>query len=343
MPNRHNKYSIRRFTVGTASILVGATIIFGVDHEAKAAEHSTDTASLTSNNEEASNSSPVGQLGDTQKKTHTTQNNHNVQQLDNQSDEVGTSLKAQNNDVQSAEKTSTETSKEVMQNHTRNAKDLSGDAQSTDNTTEKQQEVKNNNSNQETLTTNNQTTKNTHKVSRDEDVEQANKQSTNHNAKETEHTVQTTKAQNPELQASAKQNSQSQTSQTSKRVSPQEQVTETYSPQDSASTRNQSTQKSVNKVNGLNNSNTRHHSLSNSPIDDQANEKNAIQVQATPRTVSRFAQPVSRAATNEANSEQQGSNVNDKINVDSFNVSKKSFDPNHSGYSDLNASFSVKC
>ena len=42
----------------------------------------------------------------------------------------------------------------------RNAKDLSGDAQSTDNTTEKQQEVENNNSNQETLTTNNQTTKN---------------------------------------------------------------------------------------------------------------------------------------------------------------------------------------
>ena len=78
-------------------------------------------------------------------------------------------------------------------------------------------------------------------------------------------------------------------------------------------------QKSVNKVNGLNNSNTRHHSLSNSPIDDQANEKNAIQVQATPRTVSRFAQPV---RANEANSEQQGSNVNDKINVDSFNVSK---------------------
>ena len=57
------------------------------------------------------------------------------------------------------QKTSTETSKEVMQNHTRNAKDLSGDAQSTDNTTEKQQEVENNNSNQETLTTNNQTTK----------------------------------------------------------------------------------------------------------------------------------------------------------------------------------------
>ena len=37
--NKLNKYSIRKFTVGTASILVGATLIFGhADNEAKAAE-----------------------------------------------------------------------------------------------------------------------------------------------------------------------------------------------------------------------------------------------------------------------------------------------------------------
>ena len=29
--NKLNKYSIRKFTVGTASILVGATLIFGHD------------------------------------------------------------------------------------------------------------------------------------------------------------------------------------------------------------------------------------------------------------------------------------------------------------------------
>ena len=34
--NKLNKYSIRKFTVGTASILVGATLIFGHDDEAKA-------------------------------------------------------------------------------------------------------------------------------------------------------------------------------------------------------------------------------------------------------------------------------------------------------------------
>ncbi|MDU0452349.1 YSIRK-type signal peptide-containing protein [Staphylococcus chromogenes] len=29
LPNRQNKYSIRKFTVGTASILVGAILLFG--------------------------------------------------------------------------------------------------------------------------------------------------------------------------------------------------------------------------------------------------------------------------------------------------------------------------
>ncbi|WP_239724478.1 YSIRK-type signal peptide-containing protein, partial [Mammaliicoccus sp. R-M62] len=38
IPNRFNKYSIRKFTVGTASILVGATLIFGIGEEAKADE-----------------------------------------------------------------------------------------------------------------------------------------------------------------------------------------------------------------------------------------------------------------------------------------------------------------
>ncbi|WP_070663653.1 MULTISPECIES: YSIRK-type signal peptide-containing protein, partial [unclassified Staphylococcus] len=39
LSNKLNKYSIRKFTVGTASILLGSTLIFGSSsHEAKAAE-----------------------------------------------------------------------------------------------------------------------------------------------------------------------------------------------------------------------------------------------------------------------------------------------------------------
>lgn len=38
--NRLNKFSIRKYTVGTASILVGTTLIFGLgNQEAKAAEN----------------------------------------------------------------------------------------------------------------------------------------------------------------------------------------------------------------------------------------------------------------------------------------------------------------
>ncbi|PNZ26256.1 hypothetical protein CD122_08650 [Staphylococcus rostri] len=38
LPNIQNKYSIRKFTVGTASILVGATLVFGVNNDAHAQE-----------------------------------------------------------------------------------------------------------------------------------------------------------------------------------------------------------------------------------------------------------------------------------------------------------------
>ncbi|EFS19472.1 accumulation associated protein [Staphylococcus hominis subsp. hominis C80] len=50
--NRLNKYSIRKFTVGTASILVGATLIFGhADNEVKAAEKSNTETIAQYNNE----------------------------------------------------------------------------------------------------------------------------------------------------------------------------------------------------------------------------------------------------------------------------------------------------
>uniref|UniRef100_UPI003BA2599B Ig-like domain-containing protein n=1 Tax=Mammaliicoccus vitulinus TaxID=71237 RepID=UPI003BA2599B len=44
IPNKLNKYSIRKFTVGTASIIVGATLLFGLNDEAKAEETSGNTS-----------------------------------------------------------------------------------------------------------------------------------------------------------------------------------------------------------------------------------------------------------------------------------------------------------
>ncbi|MBR8914553.1 YSIRK-type signal peptide-containing protein, partial [Staphylococcus aureus] len=50
IPNRLNKFSIRKYSVGTASILVGTTLNFGLSgHEAKAAEHTNGELNQSKN------------------------------------------------------------------------------------------------------------------------------------------------------------------------------------------------------------------------------------------------------------------------------------------------------
>ncbi|WP_141748993.1 YSIRK-type signal peptide-containing protein, partial [Staphylococcus sp. HMSC065C10] len=71
LSNKLNKYSIRKFTVGTASILVGATLIFGVDHETQAAENTTDVIDETEDSNSANK--PTATESSTQGKATTEQ------------------------------------------------------------------------------------------------------------------------------------------------------------------------------------------------------------------------------------------------------------------------------
>lgn len=65
LPNAQNKYSIRKFAVGTASILVGATLVFGSGHEAQAAEEESDSSTQeTSTNEEVQISGGFQTIGE---------------------------------------------------------------------------------------------------------------------------------------------------------------------------------------------------------------------------------------------------------------------------------------
>nr|WP_145455239.1 YSIRK-type signal peptide-containing protein [Staphylococcus pettenkoferi] len=57
IPNRLNKYSIRKFSVGIASILVGATLFFGLNNEAKADEVNVTSEHGNKNGENASSTS----------------------------------------------------------------------------------------------------------------------------------------------------------------------------------------------------------------------------------------------------------------------------------------------
>lgn len=57
LPNKLNKYAIRKFTVGTASLLIGATLVFGVGNVARADE--LDNASSQNNDGNKDKSEPV--------------------------------------------------------------------------------------------------------------------------------------------------------------------------------------------------------------------------------------------------------------------------------------------
>ncbi|MBL7573837.1 YSIRK-type signal peptide-containing protein [Staphylococcus saccharolyticus] len=133
--NRQNKYSIRRFTIGTASILVGTTLVFGINHhEAKAAENTTD-ASVTITDHLNAENETVNQAGQDLKKDQATQNNNDVQDKVNLAHDLSTtdetSNKAQTNNVKSTNHNT----------NTRNINEMSDESSSTD-------------SNQETLRNN---------------------------------------------------------------------------------------------------------------------------------------------------------------------------------------------
>ena len=55
--NKSNKYAIRKFTVGTASIVIGATLLFGLGHnEAKAEENTVQDVKDSNTDDELSDS-----------------------------------------------------------------------------------------------------------------------------------------------------------------------------------------------------------------------------------------------------------------------------------------------
>ena len=82
LPNKLNKYSIRRFTVGTASILVGATLVFGISNNEAQADEKTSTEESTQSNEDTSSQDSVKQKGDVQTSEQATNNNDIPEQVD---------------------------------------------------------------------------------------------------------------------------------------------------------------------------------------------------------------------------------------------------------------------
>ncbi|WP_108796529.1 lectin-like domain-containing protein [Staphylococcus simulans] len=84
LPNLRNRYSIRRFTVGTASILIGSLLFLGHNGEAKAAESTNDnTVVEASKDTSTSQQEPVENTVPQDKTTDTTQQAGNTQTTSN--------------------------------------------------------------------------------------------------------------------------------------------------------------------------------------------------------------------------------------------------------------------
>ncbi|WP_449463738.1 YSIRK-type signal peptide-containing protein, partial [Streptococcus suis] len=113
LSNRANKYSIRRFTVGTASILIGTTLLFGINNDVEASEL-TDSSINTHNDSEQDDVDSENNLNDPN-------NNSSIQnsalEANNQSENLDTSnsresQSAEVSDEANGEKESSEIIKE---------------------------------------------------------------------------------------------------------------------------------------------------------------------------------------------------------------------------------------
>ncbi|RZI05731.1 YSIRK-type signal peptide-containing protein, partial [Staphylococcus condimenti] len=77
---RSNRYSIRKLTLGTASIIVGATLVFGIGGEARAAEVNNSSQNGSSNNGQSEDGNQTGEASQQTPDNTTTPPTNDVQQ-----------------------------------------------------------------------------------------------------------------------------------------------------------------------------------------------------------------------------------------------------------------------
>ena len=109
---KENKFGIRKFTIGVASIMIGTTFYIGANHEAKADE-------LSENQQSQQDSNNINDKDDTQVQQNTNeQAKQEVQLKDNQTEQSQHAELDKVNDTQStqesANKTQQNESKEIQ-------------------------------------------------------------------------------------------------------------------------------------------------------------------------------------------------------------------------------------
>ncbi|HHA1004554.1 E domain-containing protein [Staphylococcus epidermidis] len=158
MPNKQNKYSIRRFTVGTASILVGATLFLGIGNEAKADElvnqssenkvetnqNAEDASELTKAPEQEtsetqaskSTTAPEGKAVDENQSEQSTENSKEINNEKEETEEANKSTEQVTPETQASKSTTAPEGKAVNENQseqsTENSKEMNNEKEETE-------------------------------------------------------------------------------------------------------------------------------------------------------------------------------------------------------------------
>ncbi|TJX32148.1 YSIRK-type signal peptide-containing protein [Staphylococcus haemolyticus] len=309
LSNKLNKYSIRKFTVGTASILVGATLLFGVgNQEAKAAENNTEDTSVQVSDDTSSQDDGVKQKSDVQTSEHTTNNSDFPEQTDI-TNENNTKEEPTQEDAK-VETTKEEPTQEDAKVETTKEEPTQEDAKVETTKEEPTQEEAKVETTQEEPT------------QEDTKVEPTQEDTPSKNSQKSNDTQDIDTVVNDVQNATTTQDKQ---------------ATLTNYIADTNNTSKEEAKAQVKDLD-LDYNNLDTNTLLSLLVKDYSNKKESTTTYATARASESTAKPVNRLA---AEATQEGSNVNNKINVNQFNFDSKTIDPNQHGYSKLNASFNI--
>lgn len=134
LPNRLNKYSIRKFTVGTASLLIGATLVMGIGNEAQADE----LDSITSDSASTKDKGEALDISDIKSVEENNSIEQDSEEVVNESNDKATQEKTENSEVNSAneveQSTANENSDEQIKNEEPKTEETNTKQKDSDNT-----------------------------------------------------------------------------------------------------------------------------------------------------------------------------------------------------------------
>ncbi|RIN02302.1 Ig-like domain-containing protein [Staphylococcus shinii] len=136
LPNRLNKYSIRKFTVGTASLLIGATLVMGVGNEAQADE----LDSITSDNASTKDKGEALDINDIKSVEENNSTEEKTEEVESESKDTLTQEKTENSKNEPEESTVNENSDNQIENEKPETEKVTSEKSKTEETNTEQKD-----------------------------------------------------------------------------------------------------------------------------------------------------------------------------------------------------------